>query len=42
MRSANYSCPRKVSHSKNSFDKLYAGGETDEYAETAERRYGVY
>lgn len=28
----NHSCPRKVSHSKSSFDKLYAGGETDEYA----------
>ena len=23
MRSANHSCPRKVSHSKSSFDKLF-------------------
>lgn len=35
----NHSCPRKVSHSKSSFDKLYEGGETDEYAKTAERSH---
>lgn len=29
---SNQSCPEKVRHSKRSFDKLYAGGETDEYA----------
>lgn len=35
----NNFCPRKVKHLKNSFDKLYVGGETDEYAKTAERSH---
>lgn len=35
----NYSCPGKVRHPKCFFDKLYAGGETDEYVKATELSY---